>query len=87
VRKLVSERGARHASAVAVGNVGFAARSHTSLTHGFKTFLGRYFYFCMALLMAGLVVWGFPSRQDHSCCGFTARPSRPGSCCSSRSLA
>jgi hypothetical protein len=28
---------------------------------GFKTFLARYFYFCMAQLMAGLAIWGFSS--------------------------
>ena len=31
---------------------------------GFKTLLGRYFYFCMALLMAGLAVWGFSGTVD-----------------------
>jgi len=69
------ECGPRHASAVAVGNVGFAAGSHTSVTRGFKTFLGRYFYFCMALLMAGLVVWGFSRTVDARL--LHAEPPRP----------
>ena len=30
----------------------------------FKTFLARYFYFLMALLMAGLAIWGFSSTVD-----------------------
>ncbi len=33
---------------------------------GFKTFLDRYFYFCMALLMAGLAVWGFSNTVDRN---------------------
>jgi hypothetical protein len=49
---------------MAVGNVGVATRSPTSATNGFKRFLGRYFYFSMALLMAGLSVWGFSQTVD-----------------------
>jgi FtsH-binding integral membrane protein len=58
-----------------VGNVGFATRSQTSATSGFKTFLGRYFYFCMALLMAGLSVWGFSQTVDTRL--LHAKPPRP----------
>src|SRR4029077_1509598 len=53
------ECGTRYASSVAVGNVALGARSYTSVSRGFKTLLDRYFYLCMALLMAGLAVWGF----------------------------
>ena len=60
---------------MAVGNVGFATRSQTSATSGFKTFLGRYFYFCMALLMAGLSVWGFSQTVDTRL--LHAKPPRP----------
>lgn len=42
---------------------------------GFKTLLGRYFYFCMALLMAGLAVWGFSSTVDANL--LHARPPKP----------
>jgi len=69
------ECGARHGSSVAVGNVGFTGRSQTSVTRGFKTFLGRYFYFCMALLIAGLVVWGFSRTVDARL--LHAKPPRP----------
>jgi hypothetical protein len=60
---------------MAVGNVGFATRSQTSATSGFKKFLGRHFYFCMALLMAGLSVWGF--RQTVDARLLHAKPPRP----------
>jgi hypothetical protein len=42
---------------------------------GFKTLLGRYFYFCMALLMAALAVWGFSSTVDANL--LHAKPPRP----------
>jgi uncharacterized membrane protein len=42
---------------------------------GFKTLLGRYFYFCMALLMTGLAVWGFSSTVDARL--LHAKPPRP----------
>jgi FtsH-binding integral membrane protein len=42
---------------------------------GFKTFLGRYFYFGMALLMAGLAAWGFSSTVDRNL--LHAKPPRP----------
>jgi hypothetical protein len=60
---------------VAAGNVGFAARSHTGVTRGFKTFLGRYFYFCMALLMGALSLWGFSHTVDSRL--LHAKPARP----------
>jgi hypothetical protein len=46
---------------VGVGNAAIAARlqKEVSTTSQFKTFLSRYFYFVMSLVMAGLVVWGF----------------------------
>lgn len=40
-----------------------------------KTFLRRYFYFCMSLVLAGLVVWGFSKTVDANL--FHAKPSRP----------
>lgn len=60
---------------MALGNVGFATRSQTSATSGFKKFLGRYFYFCVALLMAGLSVWGFSQTVDARL--LHAKPPRP----------
>ena len=69
------EYGAPHRSFVAVGNAGFAARSQARATRGFKTFLGRYFYFCMTLLMAGLAVWGFSHTVDARL--LHAKPPRP----------
>ncbi len=62
---------------MAVGNVGFAARleKETSTTTQLKRFLGRYFYLCMSLLMAGLVVWGFSHTVDQNL--FHAKPARP----------
>ncbi len=63
---------------MAVGNVGFAAariEKPTSATTQLKRFLGRYFYLCMSLVMAGLVVWGFSRTVDASL--FHARPARP----------
>ena len=43
-------------------------------TH-FRTLLSRYFYFCMSLLMAGLVVWGFSRTVNANL--FHAAPPRP----------
>ncbi len=40
-----------------------------------KTFLSRYFYFCMSLAMAGLVLWGFSRTADANL--FHAHPPRP----------
>ncbi len=59
------------------GNVGLATRlaKETTATTQLKLFLGRYFYFCMSLVMAGLVVWGFSRTVDANL--FHAKPSRP----------
>lgn len=40
-----------------------------------KTFLSRYFYFCMSLVMAALVVWGFSRTVNANL--FHANPQRP----------
>lgn len=69
------ECGAPHGSSVAVGGLGFTTRSQTSVTRGFKTFLGSYFYLCMALLMAGLAAWGFSYTVDARL--LHAKPPRP----------
>ena len=42
-----------------MGKVSVAVHSRSRATRNFKTFLGRYFYFCMALLMGGLAVRAF----------------------------
>ena len=57
--------------------VGYAPRleKETSATTQLKGFLGRYFYLCMSLVMAGLVVWGFSRTVDASL--FHAKPARP----------
>lgn len=62
---------------MAAGNAAIAARieKQASTTKQFKTFLSRYFYFCMSLLMAGLAVWGFSHTISASL--FHARPPRP----------
>lgn len=62
---------------MAVGDAGVAVRigKQASTTTQLKTFLSRYFYLCMALGMAGLVVWGFSRTVDHSL--FHASPPRP----------
>ena len=61
---------------MAVGNVEFAARleKETSAMTQLKRFLGRYFYLCMSLVMAGLVVWGFSRTVDASL--FHANPAQ-----------
>ena len=47
----------------------------TSATKNLKRFLGRYFYFCAALVMAGLVVWGFSHTVDaHLLHAYPPRP-------------
>jgi hypothetical protein len=59
------------------GNVGLATRlaKEATATSQLKLFLSRYFYFCMSLVMAGLVVWGFSKTVDASL--FHAKPPRP----------
>ena len=69
------EYGAQQRSSVPLGKVGFATRSQTGATPSFKTFLGRYFYFCMALLMAGLLACAFQRTVDAGL--LHARPPRP----------
>lgn len=62
---------------MAVGEVGLATRidKEVSKAQRFKTFLSRYFYLCMGLVMAGLVFWGFSRTVDHQL--FHASPPRP----------
>jgi len=62
---------------VAIGNAGLAARleKEVNTMQQFKTFLSRYFYFCMSLVMPALVVWGFSRTIDNSL--LHANPPRP----------
>jgi hypothetical protein len=60
---------------LAVGNVGVVARPEANVTSRFKIFLAKYFYFGMALLMSGLVVWGFSHTVSANL--FHANPPRP----------
>jgi hypothetical protein len=62
---------------MAVGNVGVAARleKQTSVKTQLKSFLSRYFYLSMSLVMAGLIVWGFSRTVDAGL--FHAKPARP----------
>jgi len=62
---------------VAIGNAAFAARVDRSIstTSPLKNFLSRYFYFCLSLVLAGLVVWGFSRTVDANL--FHANPPRP----------
>jgi hypothetical protein len=62
---------------MAIGEIGLATRidKEVTTTQRFKTFLSRYFYLCMGLVMAGLVVWGFSRTVEHQL--FHANPPRP----------
>jgi hypothetical protein len=62
---------------MAVGNVGFAARlqKETTVMTPLKSFLSRYFYLSMSLVMSGLVVWGFSHTVDQNL--FHAKPAKP----------
>ena len=62
---------------MAVGNVGFAARlqKEVSTTSPLKSFLSRYFYFSMSLVMTGLIVWGFSHTVVPNL--FRATPAKP----------
>jgi hypothetical protein len=61
---------------VATGNAAVAVQiERASTSKQLKTFLSRYFYFCMSLVMAGLVVWGFSHTVETSL--FHANPPRP----------
>lgn len=49
---------------MAIGNIGNAAIAaghdrEVRTANQLKTFLSKYFYFCMSLVLAGLVLWGF----------------------------
>src|ERR1017187_4450287 len=57
------------------GQATLAAKKETSTTSQFKTFLSRYFYFTMALVMSGIVVAGF--RRTVSASLFHGNPPRP----------
>lgn len=62
---------------MAVGNAGLAVglQKQVSTTSQLKRFLSRYFYFCMSLVFAGLVVAGFSRTVDHNL--LHANPPRP----------
>ena len=62
---------------MAIGDAAFGVRTEKELsaTNRPKAFLSRYFYFCMSLAMAGLVVWGFSRTVDANL--FHAKPRRP----------
>jgi hypothetical protein len=62
---------------VATRSAGIAARieKEASAANKLKTFLSRYFYFCMALVMAALVLWGFSRTVEVNL--FHATPPRP----------
>ena len=62
-------------SRVAFGNAGFAARPRIGIAPDLKIFLSRYFYFCMALLMGGISLWGFSHTVDRRL--LHASPPRP----------
>jgi hypothetical protein len=62
---------------VAIGNAGLAVRIEREESTGkqFKTFLSRYFYLCMSLVLAALVMLGFSRTVNASL--FHANPPRP----------
>lgn len=62
---------------MAIQNAGLAApiEKEASTTNLLKMFLSRYFYFCMSLVMAALVLWGFSHTVDTNL--FHANPPRP----------
>jgi hypothetical protein len=62
---------------VAIGNAALAARidEETSTANQLRTFLSRYFYFCMSLVLAAVVVWGFSRTVDVNL--FHANPPKP----------
>jgi hypothetical protein len=62
---------------VAIGSVRLAAPigKEATTTKRFKTFLSRYFYFCMSLALSAVVIVGFSrTANDHL---FHANPPRP----------
>jgi len=62
---------------VAIGNAGIVAgiERKASTTHPIKTLLSRYFYLCMSLVLAALVIWGFSRTVNANL--FHANPPRP----------
>jgi hypothetical protein len=62
---------------VAIGNAALAAgiEKEASSTKRFKAFLGRYFYLCMSLVLAALVIVGFSRTVNANL--FRANPPRP----------
>jgi len=62
---------------VVTGNASLPAHieAEAGTKHPFRTFVSRYFYFCMSLVMAGLVMVGFGRTVDHNL--FHANPPRP----------
>lgn len=62
---------------MAIGNAGLAARieKEASTTKLFKSFLSRYFYLCMSLVLAALVISGFSRTVTANL--FHANPPRP----------
>jgi hypothetical protein len=62
---------------VAIGTVRLAAgmEKEAGITNRFKTFLSRYFYFCMSLVLAALVILGFSRTANEHL--FHATPPRP----------
>jgi len=62
---------------VAIGNVRLAAgiEKEASTTQQFKAFLSRYFYLCMSLVLAAIVILGFSRTANANL--FHANPPRP----------
>ena len=62
---------------MAIGNAALAPRieKEASATNQFRTFLARYFYLCMSLLLAALVIVGFGRTANANL--FHANPPRP----------
>src|SRR5450432_2501447 len=62
---------------MAIGNAAVSVRigKEAGAANQFKTFLSRYFYFSMSLLLAALVVWGFSRTVETNL--FHASPPRP----------
>jgi hypothetical protein len=62
---------------VAIGTAGLAGRleKEVTTTNQLKTFLGRYFYLCMSLVLTALVILGFGRTANANL--FHANPPRP----------
>ena len=62
---------------MAVGNAGLVARieKQATTTNPLKTFLSRYFYLCMSLILAALVILGFSRTVNANL--FHGNPPRP----------